>query len=87
MNNLKFRNWFLDNIKLDTISSVSKFNSMTGQICPYVLVINYKDGSVEDHEYYVKWQRNKDYLNLNLFLKRKGEKNDNQRVVGVAKGS
>lgn len=84
---LKYRNQFLDKIDTSNIESLKKFNAMDGRICPYVIVINFKDGSIDQHEYYSKWQRNKDFLNLNIFRKRKEEKDDNQRIAGSSKSS
>lgn len=68
---LKYRNQFLDRINVLTIKAIYKYNAMDGRICPYGITLDFKDGSVEQYEYYSKWQRNKDYLNLGIHVKRK----------------
>ena len=72
---LAFRNQFLDRINVKTIKAIYKYNAMDGRICPYGITIDFKDGAIEQYEYYEKWHRNKDYLNLGTFIKRKEEKN------------
>jgi hypothetical protein len=73
---LKFRNQFLDRINVKTIQAIYRYNAMDGRICPYGITIDFKDGCVEQYEYYQKLQRNKDYLNLSIWIKRKGEVNE-----------
>ena len=83
---LKYRNQFLDRINVREIITIHKYNSMDGRICPYGITIDFKDGSIEQYEYYQKWQRNKDFLNLNIYIKRKEDNNDDKRIACTSEG-
>ena len=63
---LKFRNQYLDRINIRTIKAVYMYEESMDQLCSYGLTIDFNDGSIEQYEYYNKWQRDKDFLNLNI---------------------